>query len=83
MHETNLMEANLTDAILRRAELADANLAEASLVDTNLTMANLTGTGITTAHSRETTGVEYTLLPPHLKPPAHWIVKTDEQIEED
>ena len=28
-------------------------------------------------------GDEHTLLPPDLKPPAHWNVKTDEQIEGD
>jgi hypothetical protein len=28
-------------------------------------------------------GDEITRLPPDLKPPAHWNVKTDEQPEED
>jgi hypothetical protein len=34
------------------------------------------------AQLEETTGDENTQLPPNLKPPAHWGVKTDDQSEE-
>jgi hypothetical protein len=40
-------------------------------------------THLTQAQLELATGDENTRLPPDLKPPAHWNVQTDEQIEED
>jgi hypothetical protein len=60
---------DLHNTYLSRANLSGADLGEAE--------------GLTQADLEDTTGNETTQLPPDLKPPAHWNVKTDEQIEED
>jgi hypothetical protein len=51
-------------------DLSGANLSKAK----HLTQERL---------AKTRTGDEFTLLPPTLKPPAHWGVKTDEQPEVD
>jgi len=97
--EANLLGANLWYANLSVANLSDVNLRKANLAGAHLSYANLTGADLLGAnHSHanlsdarhlaqaqleETTGDEYTRLPPDLKPPAHWNVKTDEQSERD
>jgi Pentapeptide repeats (8 copies) len=60
---------DLSDTNLIGADLSGANLIEAQ----NLTQEQL----------EQALGDENSQLPPHLKPPAHWGVKTDEQPEED
>jgi hypothetical protein len=67
----------LTRANLRKADLTEANLTAVDLRKADLSGANLSGANLTT------TGDENIQLPPDLKPPAHWNVKTDEQIEEN
>jgi hypothetical protein len=84
----DLSETNLTKANLFGADLAGADLAGASLRGADLSGADLIGLvfsveNLTQEQLKETTGDESTRLPPHLKPPAHWGVKTDEQTEED
>jgi uncharacterized protein YjbI with pentapeptide repeats len=79
----NLSGANLSGAGLWRANLAAANVVEADLSGAYLQGANLRGAILTQEQLEEATGDENTKLPPHLKPPAHWGVKTDEQIERD
>jgi Pentapeptide repeats (8 copies) len=80
----NLSGANLTEASLSGASLLRANLWGASLSDANLSGANLSGANLSPSQLEDfTTGDETTQLPSDLKPPAHWNVKTDEQIEGD
>ena len=67
LHETHLRGAYLREANLSGANLMGANLSAAK----NLTQEQL----------EETIGDANTKLPPDLKPPADWNVKTDEQIE--
>jgi uncharacterized protein YjbI with pentapeptide repeats len=67
LRRANLRRANLSEAYLRGADLREADLSNAE----NLTPEQLEGT----------TGDENTQLPPHLKPPAHWGLMTDEQTE--
>jgi len=63
-------------------DLHAANLREADLWGANLSGANLWGAEHLTQEQLEmTTGDDATRLPSDLKPPAHWGVKTDEQIE--
>jgi uncharacterized protein YjbI with pentapeptide repeats len=97
--EANLSEAYLSGADfygadLYRANLTEANLSEASLSEANLSEANLTGAHLSGADLSgaknliqeqldQAEGDENTRLPPDLKPPAHWNVKTAEQPEED
>jgi len=69
--DANLFGANLSGAKLSSARLSGANLRNADLSEAHLTQAQL----------EETSGNGSTLLPSNLKPPAHWDVKTDEQIE--
>ena len=79
----------LSEADLRDADLSGANLSGAVLSEVNLSEANLSGADLRGAiflfqeQLEETTGDENTQLPSNLKPPAHWNVKTDEQIEGD
>jgi hypothetical protein len=69
---TRLVETNLQGANLHRANLQGANLRSV----------NLSGAILTQEQLEETrSGDENTRLPSHLKPPAHWGVKTDEQSE--
>lgn len=70
LHETNLTGADLKYASLWNADLSGADLSGAK----HLTQGQLKETK---------SGDENTQLPPDLKPPAHWNVKTDEQIEGD
>jgi Pentapeptide repeats (8 copies) len=80
----NLSGANLTRANLSRADLGEADLSGANLSGANLSKANLDRIwvgNLTQEQLEETTGDENTALPSHLKPPAHWNVKTDDQIE--
>jgi hypothetical protein len=99
LHDTNLSGANLsgaylskaylsailTGAILTGAYLKAAELSAAELSEAELSGADLSGAEHLTQEQLENTrsGDEDTKLPPDLKPPAHWNVKTDEQIEGD
>jgi Pentapeptide repeats (8 copies) len=55
--------------------------------DVDFSGANLSGANLSTTRDltqdqlEEAYGDKNTTLPPDLKPPAHWDVKTDEQIE--
>jgi hypothetical protein len=79
--------AFLTKATLRWGRLRGADLTLANLREANLTKADLRGgdlsraRGLIQAQLEEAIGDETTALPPNLKPPAHWDVKTDQQIE--
>ena len=77
----NLESASLVRAILSRADLSGADLSEAILVGATLSGADLSTAGLTQEELEPATGDENTRLPPDLKPPAHWNVKTDEQNE--
>jgi uncharacterized protein YjbI with pentapeptide repeats len=91
LSDANLGDANLGGADLSNANLEHANLQEANLQGTDLYGAGLQGaslqgadlrrTDLTQAQLNVTNGDETTELPPGLKPPAHWKVKTDERIE--
>ena len=85
LRDANLSRANLSVALLGRAYLPGANLSKADLRDADLSGANLSGAEHLTQDQLEETkhGDEHTQLPSGLEPPAHWNVKTDEQIEED
>jgi hypothetical protein len=79
---TRLVETNLQGANLQGANLHRANLHRANLQGANLRSVNLSGAILTQEQLEETrSGDENTRLPSHLKPPAHWGVKTDEQSE--
>src|ERR687898_553114 len=85
----NLSGANLSGAHLPEADLSWANLAGANLSGANLSGAilwvtKLSGALFLTQKQLDETklGDNETQLPPDLKPPAHWNVRTDEQIEE-
>jgi hypothetical protein len=78
----NLSIADLSVADLYGADLIEANLYGADLIEAKLSGANLSGADLTQKQLEETrSGDENTRLPSHLKPPAHWGVKTDEQSE--
>jgi hypothetical protein len=80
----SLWNADLTGADLTGANLTDAQPTGANLTGANLWYANLSGAKhLTQGQLEKTTGDENTQLPPDLKPPAHWGVKTDEQTEGD
>jgi hypothetical protein len=80
----NLSGAVLTGARLLGANLSAADLSLATLKSADLSHANLEGAEyLTQEQLAETTGDANTRLPPDLEPPAHWNVKTDEQIEGD
>jgi hypothetical protein len=90
-----LWEANLSRANLWRANLSEADFSGANLSGANHAEADLSGTILSGADLSEVinfqkqqleetgSGDENTQLPPDLKPPAHWNVKTDEQTEGD
>jgi hypothetical protein len=85
-----LTGAILTGAYLKAAELSEADLRAADLRAAELSGANLSGAYLSEAEhltqeqlENTRSGDEDTKLPPDLKPPAHWNVKTDEQIEGD
>jgi Pentapeptide repeats (8 copies) len=87
--EAHLSEADLSSANLFSADLFEAHLSEADLFEANFLAVDLSGADLsgslhlTQKQLTETAGDEDTKLPPDLKPPAHWDVKTDEQIEGD
>src|SRR5215207_1051303 len=80
----DLPEADLSWANLAGANLAGANLAGADLSGAILWVTKLSGALFLTQKQLDETklGDNETQLPPDLKPPAHWNVRTDEQIEE-
>jgi len=90
-----LLEPNLSEADLSGANLSDASFLEADLSKANLWGANLWGANLSDADLSDARGEltgeqieaangnEGTKLPSHLKPPAHWGVKTDEPGEGD
>jgi|SRR5829696_1142815 len=78
LRATNLRAANLIAANLEGANLEGANLEEGELQGANLEGAE----NLVQAQLKETSGDEYTLLPRHLKPPAHWGVNADEEHPE-
>ena len=84
LHKTNLYGADLRGANLFRANLSEANLSAANLSAAGPNTAGLSDTlGLTQGQLEEAKGDEDTKLPSHLKPPAHWGVKTAEQSEGD
>src|SRR5829696_8130078 len=85
----NLSGADLPEADLSCANLSGAVLSGAILWVTRLSgalfpAADLSGAAFLTQKQLDETklGDNETQLPPDLKPPAHWNVSTDEQIEE-
>jgi hypothetical protein len=81
-----LPEADLTLADLRKADLRRAVLFNANLSSANLWEADLRGADLRevfNAQLEETIGDETTQLPNHLKRPAHWSMKSNEQPEEE
>src|SRR5215216_2477965 len=82
--EADLSWANLSGAFLAGANLAGADLSGALFPAADLSGADLSGAAFLTQKQLDETklGDNETQLPPDLKPPAHWNVRTDEQIEE-
>jgi hypothetical protein len=78
-----LLEAKLSRAILLEADLSEADLFRADLSRAKLSGADLSGANLYQSQLGGTAGDENTRLPPDLKPPAHWNVTPDEQIERD
>ena len=78
-----LSGADLQGAYLLGADLTEANLFGAILLGADLSGADLSAAILTQEHLEQAEGDENTRLPPHLKPPEHWSVKTEEQPEED
>jgi hypothetical protein len=85
----NLQGADLVFADLKGADLRGAKLSKgairspAYLAAADLKGADLRGADLTQKQLEGTTGDQTTRLPDHLKPPAHWGLKTDEQNEGD
>jgi uncharacterized protein YjbI with pentapeptide repeats len=79
----DLRDADLRDADLRGARLFDGvRLSGANLSGANLSGADLSGAQhLTQEQLEQAEGDENTQLPPPLKLPEHWGVKTDEQPE--
>jgi pentapeptide repeat protein len=87
----NLVGADLSKANLSKAHaLFAANLSHVNLFRANLSEAILSGSillgaylavELTQGQLAGALGDEDIKLPPHLKPPAHWGVKPDEQSE--
>src|SRR5215211_7418279 len=84
LRRTNLSGAHLPEADLSWANLSGAFLAGALFPAADLSGADLSGAAFLTQKQLDETklGDNETQLPPDLKPPAHWNVSTDEQIEE-
>jgi hypothetical protein len=76
---TSLFEANLSGAVLNGAYLRDAVLDGAVLGGADLSDAQ----HLTQEQLHLAGGDKNTRLPSHLKPPAHWGVKPDEQTKGD
>jgi hypothetical protein len=89
LRATDLRGASLRGAHLERASLWAVHLERADLGGAYLGGADLGGANLrearnlTQAQLDEANGAETTRLPPSLKPPGHWAVKSDEQAEED
>jgi Pentapeptide repeats (8 copies) len=84
LSDTNLSGADLSVADFSGVFLSGANLIGANLIGADLSGANLIeAQNLTQEQLEQALGDENSQLPPHLKPPAHWGVKTDEQSEED
>jgi hypothetical protein len=81
----DLNEANLSGANLWKANLSEAILPEAILSGADISGADISGVEHLTQEQLEKTMSLYenTRLPPDLKPPGHWDIKNDEQIEGD
>jgi hypothetical protein len=96
LERAHLEGAHLRGAILEGAHIEGAHLEGTDLRpyalagDTDktiydvghLTIAEASEGGLTQDQIEQAYGDEYTLLPPDLKPPAHWGVKPDKQTEE-
>src|SRR5215207_914733 len=84
LRRTNLSGAEFFRANLSGANLSGANLSGADLSGAILWVTKLSGALFLTQKQLDETklGDNETQLPPDLKPPAHWNVRTDEQIEE-
>ena len=82
--EADLSCANLSGAFLAGADLSGAILWVTKLSGALFPAADLSGAAFLTQKQLDETklGDNETQLPPDLKPPAHWNVRTDEQIEE-
>jgi hypothetical protein len=90
LSEAGLLGADLSGAILRGANLSGAKLRGEALVpvqegpeDGLLRRGLVEVQNLTQEQLEKTYGDATTILPPHLKAPAHWGVKTDEQADED
>jgi hypothetical protein len=93
LSEANLVRADLcraelpatklSEADLSRADLSEADLSEAILAGATLSGADLSTASLTQEELEPATGDENTRLPPDLNPPAHWGVKTDEQVSRE
>ena len=83
------IQAIITVIRRRTRYFGDGETEALDLHETNLWQANLSGADLVGAIltqeqlAKTMSGDENTQLPPHLKPPVHWRVKTDEQIEGD
>jgi hypothetical protein len=84
LRRTNLSGAEFFRANLWGADLSGALFPAADLSGADLSGADLSGAAFLTQKQLDETklGDNETQLPPDLKPPAHWNVRTDEQIEE-
>jgi uncharacterized protein YjbI with pentapeptide repeats len=83
LSRAELSETDLTRAALSGADLQEADLSKAILAGATLTGADLSTASLTQEELEPATGDENTRLPTELNPPAHWAVKTDEQVRED
>jgi hypothetical protein len=87
---TDLSDASLAEADIGGADLSGANFGKAHFSDeTILWDASIRGADFSKTdprtvrrHLEAARGDETTRLPPGLKPPEHWDVKTDEETEE-
>jgi uncharacterized protein YjbI with pentapeptide repeats len=75
--KANLSDAHLSGANLSGVDLSDADLSRADLAGANLFKA----VHLTQGQLERARGDKSTKLPPDLKPPAWWDLKTDELIE--
>jgi pentapeptide repeat protein len=90
LYQADLGEADLRGADLRGADLRGVDLRSANFREADLRGADLSGAdvsahpigseryGITQEQLEQAIGDKTTLLPDHLKRPAHWGAKTDE-----
>jgi uncharacterized protein YjbI with pentapeptide repeats len=84
LYGANLTQADLRDAVLQGADLRDALFGGTLLQGADLKGADLRDTThLTQAQLEQASGDLNTRLPPGLKSPAHWGVKSEEQTGED